>query len=60
MSITVSGLVLAAIIIAGIVTLHLLDRRLAAVASREWEQARRSARVSGLADRRPQDMLEDR
>jgi hypothetical protein len=56
---TVISLILT-FIIAGIVTLHLLDRRLAAVAAREWEQARRSARVAGLADRRPQDMLEDR
>jgi peptidoglycan/LPS O-acetylase OafA/YrhL len=58
MSTTVAGLVLAVIIAAAILTLHLLDRRLAAVASRQWEQARHVARVSGLADRRSQDELE--
>jgi hypothetical protein len=58
MSTTVAGLILAAIIAACILTLHLLDRRLAVVAAREWEQARHAARVSGLADRRSQDDLE--
>jgi hypothetical protein len=58
MSTTVAGLVLAVVIAAAIVVLHLLDRRLAAVADREWEQARHAARVSGLADRRPQDEIQ--
>jgi hypothetical protein len=54
----VAGLILAAIIAAAIVVLHLLDRRLADVAAQELEQARHAARVSGLADRRSQDDLE--
>jgi hypothetical protein len=58
MSTTVAGLVLAVIIAAAIVVLHLLDRRLVRTASRELEQARHVARVSGLADRRPQDEIE--
>jgi hypothetical protein len=58
MSTTVAGLILTAIITASILTLHLLDRRLATRASRQWEQARHAARVSGLADRRSQDELE--
>jgi hypothetical protein len=58
MSTTVAGLILTAIITAAILTLHLLDRRLVVRTTREWEQARQAARVSGLADRRPQDELE--
>jgi hypothetical protein len=58
MSTTVAGLVLVVIITASILTLHLLDRRLVRTTSREWEQARHAARVSGLADRRSQDELE--
>jgi hypothetical protein len=58
MSTTVAGLVLAAIIAACVTALHLLDRRLVATAAREQWQARQAARVSGLADRRPQDELE--
>jgi hypothetical protein len=58
MSTTMAGLILAAVITAAILTLHLLDRRLAVRTSREWEQARHAARVAGLADRRPQDDLE--
>jgi hypothetical protein len=58
MSTTAIGLILAVIITASILTLHLLDRRLVRTTSREWEQARHAARVAGLADRRPQDDLE--
>jgi hypothetical protein len=58
MSTTAIGLILAVVIAASILTLHLLDRRLVATASRQWEQARHAARISGLSDRRSQDDLE--
>jgi hypothetical protein len=58
MSTTVAGLILAGIIAACTITMHLLDRRLVHTANREQWQARQAARVSGLADRRPQDDLE--
>jgi hypothetical protein len=58
MSTTVAGLILTAIIAASILTLHLLDRRLVRTTTRQWEQARHAARISGLADRRSQDDLE--
>jgi hypothetical protein len=58
MSVTASGFVLAAVIVACVATLHWLDRRLVRSAAREWEQARAAARASGLADRRPQDEIQ--
>jgi hypothetical protein len=58
MSTTAIGLILAVVIAASILTLHMLDRRLAVRTSRQWEQARHAARVSGLVNRRPQDDLE--
>jgi hypothetical protein len=58
MSTTVIGLFWLALAVAAVAGLHLLDRRLVRTASREWEQARHAARVSGLADRRSQDDLE--
>jgi hypothetical protein len=58
MSTAVIGLFWLALALAAVAGLHLLDRRLAVRASRQWEQARHAARISGLADRRPQDELE--
>jgi hypothetical protein len=58
MSTLLIGLFWSTIIAACVTALHLLDRRLVATAAREQWQARQAARVSGLADRRPQDDLE--